>query len=956
MKILHVSHRYAPAIGGAEVWLREIASRLADRWGQRIEVQTFALHEEEEYWRHFPPQERVGAYGERQIDGAIEVVRHRASPPGKLLMRAFRSIDKHLGWYLYGPHSWSLYRALPAAIRGADLVHLHTHPYPHILVGLELCRRIGRPVVVTPHFHPAMGVHLCRRSLRALGRADRVFAVTDHERDALVGHGLPAERIVVTGNGVDLEHIRSLARAAPSPHLDLRRTAGRARVAFLGRKVDYKGIDVLIAALRMVRATRPAELVLIGPGSDWFADLLASLPPNEREWIRDLGVLSEADKLAALRSCDLLVQPSPHEAFGIVFLEAWASGLPVVGADSGAVPGVVDGGGLVARPGDAAAFASAIVRLIAEPETARDCAKRGLERVEQRFNWDGIAEVVAGTYRALRPRPQRVLVVSALYPPKSFGGAEVMARTGAVGLAQRGYEVRVFGTYRDSRLPRWQASTHRDEGTLVHYHSVKYEDNFPGFARHHQAVEAEDAFRHLLSQWRPEVVHFHNIQTLSHRLIDIAEDAGIATLMTLHDYWPVCFKHIRVLDDGTECRGNGLSCLGCKTQLVDAPEIGMLDRNAAVRSSFDRLRLLLAPAAYITEHYVEDGIPRERLRLHPYGIELERFRSIAAQRAPRRPLRIAFLGYIGRHKGVFVLAEAALKLHGDFRLLVFGAGDGEPELTRMLRPLGEKLSMRGACPHARIHEAFAEIDVLVLPSLWPDNFPVSILEALASGAPVVASAAGGMLEQVLPEKNGLLVPQGDADALAAALQRLVDDPDLVARLSRGALESSQRYAVGHYLDCLEQYYEESFHGLPARGRTRPLVVHSGLHSDRSSRVLYSALRRLSFHGLEVEPLALAHAADTDIEQAAAVVLTPHAADAAALTLRAFAYGRPVLAPASDHRARKLLECAPSYSLYSDPLDLAARLRVLVEGAAAPPANAAAAANVSRLLEASAAGA
>ncbi len=950
MKIVHVTHRYPPAIGGAETWLQEIARRLASQAGHRVEVHTLALHDELEYWQRLDPAQRVGAYGGRELDGAIEVVRHAVSVPRRLLRIAFKLIDRSLGLYLFGPHSLSLYRALPDAIRQADLVHLHTHPYPHIVLGLLLSRRIGRPAVVTPHFHPAMALHLSRRSVRVLGMADRVFAVTELERDALVGYGVPAEKIVVTGNGVDLDRYRELARTPVSEHLDLSRDDGIYRVCYLGRKVDYKGVDVLIEATRRVRASHPVELVLVGPGTDWFYRLVESLPAGDRGWIRDLGVLSESDKLAVMRSSNLLVQPSPHEAFGIAFLEAWGCGLPVIGADSGAVPTVIERGGLVFRPGDPGALAAAMRRMIEEPETAQSCARRGAERVEREFNWDRLAHTVASTYREVRPTPRRVLVVSALYPPYSFGGAEVMARIGAVGLAGRGYEVQVLGTYRAPNLPRWRVSKHRDQGTLVHYCSVKYEDNFPGFARHNRAPEAEEVFRRLIRRWRPELVHFHNLQTLSHRLIDIAEDEGIATVMTLHDYWPICFKHTRLLDDDSECLRNGWACLSCRPELIDSPEMGMVERNAGVRGSFDRLRRLLAPARYITERFVADGIPRERFRLHPYGFDLERFRRIAAARTPRQPLRLGFLGYIGRHKGVFVLAQAALRLRGAFRLLVYGAGDVQPELARTVAGLGDRVEFRGPCPHERIHEAFAEIDVLVLPAIWPDNFPVSVLEAFASGTAVVASDAGGMREQVVPDANGFLVPRGNVAALADTLQKLIDEPALVARLAEGASASSSAYTLDRYLDRLEGFYAEAFHAQPSRARSRPLVVHSGLHSDPGTRELYDALGRHSARGLEIEALAARHARDSDLEQACAVVLVPESDDYVELALRAFAYDRAVLARADDPPTRMLLERAASGSLFTDSTDLAARLQVLAERQAAPPPNAGADDYVRRLLD------
>lgn len=935
MRVLHVAHRYPPAIGGAEVWLREVALRLATTHGHDGEVHVLAVHDEVEYVRRLAATERTGAYGVEDRDGPLRIVRHPVSVPPPGWSSVAKRVHRVSGRYLWGPHSRAMNRALPDAIRGCDLVHVHTHPYPHVPRGIALARRLGKPVVVTPHFHPGMALHLGAHSLRALAAADRVFTVSEHESEALAHHGVARERLVRTGNGVDLARLRALA--ARTSTLLPEREPGVRRVVFLGRKVDYKGVDVLIEALRRLREARgqALELVLIGPTSAWFERTLAALSPEQRAPIRDLGVLDEADKVAALAACDLLVQPSPHEAFGIVFLEAWACGLPVVGADAGAIPGVVERGGLVFRPGDADDLARAVARLLDEPELARAAARRGLERVEEEFDWDRIAATVDACYRELRPHPRRVLVVSALYPPRSHGGAEVMARAGAVGLAARGWEVRVLGTYRDPTVPAWRGHVFDDAGTQVHYHPIGDADNTPGHLRHQRAPEAEQAFSELIEAWRPDVVHFHNVQSLSHRLIDLAEDAGLPTAMTLHDYWPLCFKHTRMLDEGRECDGNGVACLGCLRALVDAPEVGVLERNAAVRSSFDRLRLMLAPARYLAARYEGDGVDGSRLRLHPYGIDLARFRPVAEARVARTPLRVGFVGYVGRHKGVLVLAEAARALSGAFELVVFGGGAEEGELAARLAPLGQRARLRGPIPHARVHEAFAEVDVLVLPSLWPDNFPVSILEALASGVPVVASRAGGMPEQIREGVDGHLVPQGDVEALRACLQALIDEPARVARMSQAAREGAEAWDLARYLERLEGHLAEACRLPPRAARTRPLVVHAGRHDGEAARALYDALARLSAAGLEIEPLAARHADDSELARACAAVLGAGADDAVELALRAHAAGTTVLVDGGDARAVALGAAARRVARYADALELAAQLRVLASGAAAP---------------------
>ncbi|HVS19484.1 MAG TPA: hypothetical protein VMT18_12840, partial [Planctomycetota bacterium] len=105
MRILHVAHRYPPAIGGAEVWLCEVARRIAMTYGHASEVHVLAAHDEVEFVRRLAPAERTGAYGREQLDGPLWIVRHPVSvpPPG------WGSVAKRLhrlgGWYLWGPHS-----------------------------------------------------------------------------------------------------------------------------------------------------------------------------------------------------------------------------------------------------------------------------------------------------------------------------------------------------------------------------------------------------------------------------------------------------------------------------------------------------------------------------------------------------------------------------------------------------------------------------------------------------------------------------------------------------------------------------------------------------------------------------------------------------------------------------------------------------------------------------------
>src|SRR5204862_6040437 len=116
----------------------------------------------------------------------------------------------------------------------------------------------------------------------------------------------------------------------------------------------------------------------------------------------DVPAVSEDAKRAILAASDVVVQPSRHEAFGIVFLEAWAQGVPVVGAAAGAIPDVIGDGGLTFAPGDPSDLADKIERLLADPDAAAAMAARGRQRVLRDHTWDRVTAAVDRAYAIAR--------------------------------------------------------------------------------------------------------------------------------------------------------------------------------------------------------------------------------------------------------------------------------------------------------------------------------------------------------------------------------------------------------------------------------------------------------------------------------------------------------------------------------------------------------------------------
>ncbi len=142
-------------------------------------------------------------------------------------------------------------------------------------------------------------------------------------------------------------------------------------------------------------------------------------------------------------------------------------------------------------------------------------------------------------------------------------------------------------------------------------------------------------------------------------------------------------------------------------------------------------------------------------------------------------------------KAPHLLLQAFSRLPpGRASLHVYGsiaAYHGDDSYRQLVEPLLAQpgVQRHGAVPHDQLPCALASLDVIVVPSVWLENAPFVVLEAALAGVPVVASDLGGMRESVRHGESGLLFPPGDAGALAAALQRLIDEPDLLPRLRSG---------------------------------------------------------------------------------------------------------------------------------------------------------------------------
>ena len=219
---------------------------------------------------------------------------------------------------------------------------------------------------------------------------------------------------------------------------------------------------------------------------------------------------------------------------------------------------------------------------------------------------------------------------------------------------------------------------------------------------------------------------------------------------------------------------------------------------------------VFTPSAYLRELTLSWGVASGRVSVLPNPAP-----QLPALR-PRDELRrsfgmdsptLAFAGRLTAQKSLRVAFEAIAAVEG-VALLIAGEGDQRPALVRDVAALGlrDRVRFLGALPRERVIELFAAADASILSSTW-ENFPHTVVEALAAGTPVIATATGGVGEVVHDGENGLLVRLGDARALGDAVRRYFGDEELRRRLRAGAAPSVEQYSQDRIFAELEQTLE-----------------------------------------------------------------------------------------------------------------------------------------------------
>lgn len=443
-----------------------------------------------------------------------------------------------------------------------------------------------------------------------------------------------------------------------------------------------------------------------------------------------------------------------------------------------------------------------------------------------------------------------VLTVHQFFPD-CRAGTEVLTLGVATELIRRGHQVVVFtghaATQELDDEDRFEEYWFQGVSVFRFHHAFVPMGGQEVVAElEHDNHLAKKYFVQVLERVKPNAIHFFHFGRLGTGLVDVAHAFDIPSYYTPTDFWWICPTNQLMLADGQACGGPSRFAGNCvkhvaaltsnKVVAALAPFVpdSIVDVTVAVttaswfpkhrlireadavsqRADFNIQRLnmlqrIFSPTGLMTETLISKGVQPGLIAETTYGIDISSYSENPWTSKAKNVVTFGFIGTLSWHKGCHILLAAFKRLKvGSARLLIYGDMSQFPDYAARLLALtggSEYIEFRGTFPNTSIGKTLAELDALVVPSVWHENNPLVIFSALAAKCPVICSKQRGMTELIFDGINGFVFQSGDISGLQMALQKLIDDRGLAASLSANCKNPK---SIEEYVDELVHSYHE----------------------------------------------------------------------------------------------------------------------------------------------------
>ena len=396
----------------------------------------------------------------------------------------------------------------------------------------------------------------------------------------------------------------------------------------------------------------------------------------------------------------------------------------------------------------------------------------------------------------------KILLINKFFFP--FGGTETALFRTAELLRKRGHDVVFFSMAHPKNMESRQSPLFVPR---IDFEEIKrWGERFRGVQRILFGPESKARLDELLRIEKPDIAHLHNVyHHLSPAIVSTLKAHGIPVVMTLHDYKVICpaYKLFHRGKPCERCRGANFSWCFLKKCVKDS-RLKSLICSLEIplhRKHYNQIDRFICPSHFLIRKIQEMGFKGKCVYIPNFTVL-----SPFEQTIPPPKPQILFFGRLVAEKGVSVLIEAMKDIPADCLIV----GDGP--LKKVLH--AQALQTPGARIHFLNHQPFPELQsiirrstMVVLPSIWYENNPFSVIESFALGVPVVASRIGGIPELVRDNETGWTFTPDDSGGLKEKIRFLLDHPEESLRLGRNARQwlEKQDDEENHYNRLMETY-------------------------------------------------------------------------------------------------------------------------------------------------------
>lgn len=399
----------------------------------------------------------------------------------------------------------------------------------------------------------------------------------------------------------------------------------------------------------------------------------------------------------------------------------------------------------------------------------------------------------------------RILLVNKFHYLK--GGSEKYYFELANLLKEKGHQIAFFSMQNDKNIKTGEKEYFVEEIDLNTGSKLKALDVIYSKENKKKMTEA-------LEDFKPDIVHINNFQRqLSESIIEAIKEKNIPIVFTAHDLEAVCPNKTMLDENKNICElcknGNYVNCIKKKCikssllkSILGAVETKYYRNKKVYTKKIDKI---VTPSKFYKKQLIDYGVDENKIIAMPNFLDIDKYNI-----ETRDDGYALYFGRLSKEKGILNLLEAFSYIENQ-KLYIAGDGPEKEKIEKMIkdRHLENNVKLLGFLNEKEMQEAIANSKFVVLPSIWYDNCPYSILETLTIGKPVIGSDIGGIPELVKNKQNGLIFKHDDIRDLEEKMKLLFENNELVKEYSKNAKKIAQKeYSKEEYYNKMIKIYED----------------------------------------------------------------------------------------------------------------------------------------------------